>query len=70
MLLNLVLYVGGLIVLIFTVLPSSPAGIKYDPIPAASPDDNPYRPQNPYPPQSPYSPQNTYPPQSTYSPQN
>jgi uncharacterized membrane protein YhaH (DUF805 family) len=60
-LLMLVPYLGGLIILIFAVLPSSPAGAKYDPVPAASPADNPYP---PYPPQNSYPAQNTYPPQS------
>ena len=34
-LLLLVPYLGSLIIMIFALLPSSPAGVKYDPIPAA-----------------------------------
>ena len=34
-LLLLVPYLGSLIIMIFALLPSSPAGAKYDPIPAA-----------------------------------
>jgi uncharacterized membrane protein YhaH (DUF805 family) len=68
-LLGLVPYLGGLIILIFTVLPSSPAGAKYDPVPPTPPDYNPYRPQNSYPPQDSYPPENTYPAQNTYPPQ-
>jgi uncharacterized membrane protein YhaH (DUF805 family) len=63
-LLMLVPYVGGLILLIFTVLPSSTAGVKYDPVPATPHGDNPYQPQSPYPPQSSYPAQNTYSPQA------
>lgn len=44
-LLLLVPYLGGLIIMIFALLPSSPAGEKYDPAPA----------YNPYPPQTPYA---------------
>jgi uncharacterized membrane protein YhaH (DUF805 family) len=44
-LLLLVPYLGGLIIMIFALLPSSPAGTKYDPVPA----------YNPYPPQTPYT---------------
>ena len=62
-LLGLVPYVGGLILLIFTVLPSSPAGVKYDPVPVAPPYDNPYQAQNSSPPESSYPAQNNYPPQ-------
>jgi uncharacterized membrane protein YhaH (DUF805 family) len=48
-LLLLIPYLGSLIVMIFALLPSSPAGAKYDPI-AATPDPySPYPPQNPYP---------------------
>jgi uncharacterized membrane protein YhaH (DUF805 family) len=47
-LLILIPYVGSLIIMIFALLPSSPAGAKYDPI-TATPD-----PYAPYPPQSPY----------------
>jgi uncharacterized membrane protein YhaH (DUF805 family) len=62
-LLLLVPYLGSLIVMIFALLPSSPAGAKYDPI-AAAPD--PYSPYPPKPsatpdPYSPYPPQNPYP---------
>jgi uncharacterized membrane protein YhaH (DUF805 family) len=46
-LLLLIPYVGSLIIMIFAILPSSPAGAKYDPIPAAP--YSPYPPQNPYP---------------------
>ncbi len=53
-LLGLVPYVGGLILLIFTVLPSSPAGVKYDPVPATPPYDNPYQAQASSPPESSY----------------
>jgi hypothetical protein len=35
-----------LIIMIFALMPSSPAGAKYDPIPAG--------PYHPYPPQNPY----------------
>jgi uncharacterized membrane protein YhaH (DUF805 family) len=35
-LLMLVPYVGGLIIMIFALMPSSPAGAKYDPMPATS----------------------------------
>jgi uncharacterized membrane protein YhaH (DUF805 family) len=45
-LLMLVPYLGGLIIMIFALMPSSPAGAKYDPIPAT--------PYHPYPPQNPY----------------
>jgi uncharacterized membrane protein YhaH (DUF805 family) len=62
-LLGLVPYLGGLILLIFAVLPSSPAGVKYDPVPVAPPYDNPYQPQNSSPPESSYPAQNNYPPQ-------
>jgi uncharacterized membrane protein YhaH (DUF805 family) len=47
-LLMLIPYLGGLIIMIFAVLPSSPAGAKYDPVPAApaayvpTPQPNPY----------------------------
>jgi uncharacterized membrane protein YhaH (DUF805 family) len=68
-LLGLVPYLGGLIILIFTVLPSSPAGAKYDAVPQTPPDYNPYQPQNSYPPQDSYPPENTYPAQNTYPPQ-
>lgn len=48
-LLLLIPYVGGLIIMIFAILPSSPAGAKYDPVPASSPAyAAPYPPQNPY----------------------
>jgi uncharacterized membrane protein YhaH (DUF805 family) len=48
-LLMLVPYVGGLIIMIFALLPSSPAGAKYDPI-LATP-----APYDAYPPQAPYT---------------
>jgi len=48
-LLLLIPYLGNLIIMIFALLPSSPAGAKYDPIPATS------APYNPYPAQTPYS---------------
>ena len=64
MLLGLVPYLGGLILLIFAVLASSPAGVKYDPVPATPYGDNPYQPQSAYPPQSSYPAQDTYPPQA------
>ena len=63
-LLGLVPYLGGLILLIFAVLPSSPAGVKYDPVPATPHGDNPYPPQSAYPPQNSYPSQDTYPPQA------
>ena len=63
-LLGLVPYLGGLILLIFAVLPSSPTGVKYDPVPATPYGDNPYQPQSSYPPESSYPQQNTYPPQA------
>ena len=47
-LLFLIPYVGGLVMLIFALLPSSPAGAKYDPVPATSPGYAPYPPQPPY----------------------
>ena len=47
-LLLLVPYVGGLIIMIFALLPSSPAGAKYDPIPVNSPVYAPYPPQDTY----------------------
>jgi uncharacterized membrane protein YhaH (DUF805 family) len=47
-LLFLLPYLGGLIIMIFALLPSSPAGAKYDPIPATPSPYNPYPPQNPY----------------------
>ena len=47
-LLFLVPYVGGLIIMIFALMPSSPAGAKYDPVPA-TPAYYPYPPQTPYP---------------------
>jgi uncharacterized membrane protein YhaH (DUF805 family) len=46
-LLLLLPYLGSLIILIFALLPSSPAGAKYDPIPASPSPPNPYPPQNP-----------------------
>jgi len=67
LLLGLVPYLGGLILLIFAVLPSSPGGVKYDPAPPA--DYNTYQPQNPYEAQNPYPPQNPYPTQNPYPPQ-
>ena len=48
-LLLLVPYLGSLIIMIFALLPSSPAGAKYDPIPATPAANVPYQPQNPYP---------------------
>ena len=50
-LLFLLPYLGGLIIMIFALLPSSPAGAKYDPLPANPSSDDTYQPQNPYPPQ-------------------
>ena len=47
-LLFLIPYVGGLVILIFALLPSSPSGAKYDPVPAISPGYPPYPPQPPY----------------------
>lgn len=47
-LLFLLPYLGGLIIMIFALLPSSPAGAKYDPIPATPTPDNTYPQQNPY----------------------
>ena len=47
-LLFLLPYLGGLIIMIFALLPSSPAGAKYDPVPA-TPAYHPYPPQTPYP---------------------
>ena len=47
-LLFLIPYVGGLVMLIFALLPSSPAGAKYDPVPAALAAYDPNLPQNPY----------------------
>ena len=52
-LLFLIPYVGGLIIMIFALLPSSPAGAKYDPVPATPPAYNPYPPQDSYTPQGP-----------------
>jgi uncharacterized membrane protein YhaH (DUF805 family) len=46
-LLFLVPYVGGLIIMIFALMPSSPAGAKYDPVPA-TPAYYPSPPQTPY----------------------
>jgi uncharacterized membrane protein YhaH (DUF805 family) len=46
-LLFLLPYLGSLIIMIFALLPSSPAGAKYDPIPA-TPTHNTYPQQNPY----------------------
>ena len=46
-LLLLIPYVGSLIILIFALLPSSPAGAKYDPVPVAPAPYSPYPPQNP-----------------------
>ena len=48
-LLFLVPYVGGLIIMIFALMPSSPAGAKYDPVPATPAAYYPYPPQTPYP---------------------
>jgi uncharacterized membrane protein YhaH (DUF805 family) len=48
-LLLLVPYVGGLIIMIFALMPSSPAGAKYDPIPATPAAYYPYPPQTQYP---------------------
>jgi uncharacterized membrane protein YhaH (DUF805 family) len=47
-LLMLIPYVGGLIIMIFALLPSSPAGAKYDPIPATPTSYAPTAPPNPY----------------------
>jgi uncharacterized membrane protein YhaH (DUF805 family) len=47
-LLLLLPYLGSLIILIFALLPSSPAGAKYNPIPASPTFHNTYPPQNPY----------------------
>jgi uncharacterized membrane protein YhaH (DUF805 family) len=47
-LLFLVPYVGGLIIMIFALLPSSPAGAKYDPATATPASYSPYPPQAPY----------------------
>ena len=47
-LLLLLPYLGGLIIWIFALMPSSPAGAKYDPIPATPSVYNPYPPQNSY----------------------
>jgi uncharacterized membrane protein YhaH (DUF805 family) len=47
-LLLLLPYLGSLIILIFALLPSSPAGKKYDPIPASPSLHNPHPPQNPH----------------------
>lgn len=47
-LLFLVPYVGGLVIMIFALMPSSAAGAKYDPVPA-TPAYYPYPPQTPYP---------------------
>jgi uncharacterized membrane protein YhaH (DUF805 family) len=47
-LLFLIPYVGGLVILIFALLPSSPAGAKYDPVPATPAAYDPNLPQNPY----------------------
>ena len=48
-LLGLIPYLGSLIMLIFVLLPSSPAGVKYDPITATPDPYGPYPPQNLYP---------------------
>lgn len=56
-LLMLIPWLGALILLIFTLLPASPAGARYDPVPAYPP--GPY-PPGPYP-SSPYPP-GPYPP--------
>ena len=48
-LLFLIPYVGGLIIMIFALMPSSPAGAKYDPVPATPDAYYPYPPQTPYP---------------------
>jgi hypothetical protein len=50
--------------LIFAVLPSSPTGVKYDPVPETPYGDNPYEAQASYPPENSYPQQNTYPPQA------
>jgi uncharacterized membrane protein YhaH (DUF805 family) len=47
-LLFLIPYVGGLVLLIFALLPSSPAGAKYDPVQATSPGYQANPPQPPY----------------------
>jgi uncharacterized membrane protein YhaH (DUF805 family) len=47
-LLLLIPYLGSLIIMIFALLPSSPAGAKYDPISATSAPYNPYSAQTPY----------------------
>ncbi len=46
-LLFLVPYLGGLIIMIFALLPSSPAGAKYDPIPTTTAPYNPYPTETP-----------------------
>jgi uncharacterized membrane protein YhaH (DUF805 family) len=48
-LLMLIPYLGGLIIMIFALLPSSPAGAKYDPIPVTPAPYDSYPPQAPYP---------------------
>jgi uncharacterized membrane protein YhaH (DUF805 family) len=47
-LLFLLPYLGGLIIMIFALLPSSPAGAKYDQIPATSAPYNPHPTETPY----------------------
>jgi uncharacterized membrane protein YhaH (DUF805 family) len=47
-LLFLLPYLGGLIIMIFALLPSSPAGAKYDRIPATSAPYNPHPTEIPY----------------------
>jgi uncharacterized membrane protein YhaH (DUF805 family) len=48
-LLMLVPYVGGLVIMIFALMPSSPAGAKYDPIPSMPAPYDSYSPQgSPY----------------------
>jgi uncharacterized membrane protein YhaH (DUF805 family) len=47
-LLLLIPYLGSLIILIFALLPSSPAGARYDPRPANTDPQASYPPQNPY----------------------
>ena len=69
-LINLVPYLGGLVLIIFLAMPTSPAAAKYGPpAPPGYPPNPYYPPASDYPAQQGYPPQQDYPPQQGYPPQ-
>ncbi len=69
-LINLVPYLGGLVLIIFLAMPTSPAAAKYGPpAPPGYPPNPYYPPASDYPSQPGYPPQQDYPPQQGYPPQ-